>query len=44
VVVATVVVLPLLLSSIGLAGASATLTRVLRWPALFVILLVGLSV
>jgi membrane protein len=44
VVVAAVVVLPLVLSSIGLAGATATLTRALRWPALFVILLVGLSV
>jgi membrane protein len=44
VVIAAVVVLPLVLSSIGLAGATATLTRVLRWPALFVILLVGLSV
>jgi membrane protein len=44
VVVAAVVVLPLALSSIGLAGATATLTRILRWPALFVILLVSLSV
>ena len=44
VVVAAVVVLPLALSSIGLANATATLMRVLRWPALFVILLVSLSV
>ena len=44
VVVAAVVVLPLALSSVGLANATATLMRVLRWPALFVILLVSLSV
>ena len=44
VVVAAVVVLPLALSSVGLASATATLTRVLRWPALFVILLISLSV
>ena len=44
VVIAAVVVLPLALSSVGLASATATLTRVLRWPALFVILLVSLSV
>jgi membrane protein len=44
VVVGAVVVLPFVLSSIGLAGETATLTRALRWPALFVILLVGLSV
>ena len=44
VVIAAVVVLPLALSSVGLANATATLMRVLRWPALFVILLVSLSV
>jgi membrane protein len=44
VVVAAVVVVPLALSFVGLAGVSATLTRILRWPVLFVILLVSLAV
>jgi membrane protein len=43
-VIAAVVVLPLVLSLIGLGGATATLTRFVRWPALFIILLIGLSV
>ncbi len=41
--VAAVVVLPLMLSLIGLAGATATLTRFVRWPALLVVLLLGLA-
>ena len=42
--VAAVVVMPLALNSVGLGGASATLMQVLRWPALLVFLLLGLSV
>ncbi len=41
--IAAVIVLPLVLRSSGLA-ASATLTRFVRWPALFVLLLIGLAV
>jgi membrane protein len=43
-VVGTVVVLPLILSSVGLGGATATLARIARWPALFVFLLIALAV
>ena len=43
-VVGTVVVLPLILSSVGLGGATATLARIARWPALFVLLLIALAV
>ena len=42
--VGTVVVLPLILSSVGLGGATATLARIARWPALFVLLLIALAV
>jgi membrane protein len=41
--IAAVVVLPLVLSFIGFGGATATLMRVLRWPALFLVLLGGLA-
>jgi membrane protein len=43
-VVGAVVVLPLVLSFVGLGGVTATLAWIVRWPALFVLLLVGLSV
>ncbi len=42
--VAAVIVLPLVLNSIGLGGVSATLMQALRWPALLIFLLLGLSV
>jgi membrane protein len=42
--IGAVVVLPLLLSTIGLGGDTAALIQVLRWPALLVVLLVGLAV
>ena len=42
-VIACFVVLPPILSLIGLGSATATLMRVLRWPALFLILLIGLA-
>jgi membrane protein len=42
--IAAVIVLPLVLSYVGLGGATAALTRVVRWPALFLVLLVGFSV
>jgi membrane protein len=42
--IAAVIVLPLMLSSIGLGSEAATLTRVLRWPALLLALLIGLAV
>jgi membrane protein len=41
---AAVIVLPLILSPLGLGGAAETLTRIGRWPALFLVLLIGLSV
>jgi membrane protein len=41
--IAAVIVLPLALSSIGFGGETATLTRILRWPALFIVLLAGLA-
>jgi membrane protein len=44
VIIAMVVALPLVLSLIGLGSQTATLTRILRWPVLFVLLLTGLSV
>lgn len=44
VAIAAVVVLPLVMASVGLGGFTALLTRVLRWPALFLGLLVGLAV
>jgi membrane protein len=42
-VIAAVVVMPLVLSPLGLDGAAEMLTRIVRWPALFVLLLIGLS-
>jgi membrane protein len=42
--IAAVVVLPLILSHLGLGDAATSLTRVLRWPALLVLLLLGLAV
>ena len=44
VVVGTIVVLPLILSSVGLGGVTATLAWIARWPALFVLLLIALAV
>lgn len=43
VVVAAVVVLPLALSFLGLGSITAVLTQIVRWPALFLILLLGLA-
>lgn len=42
--IATVVLLPLTFSHLGLGGAATSLTRILRWPALLVVLLLGLAV
>jgi membrane protein len=42
--IAAVIVLPLILSPIGLGSAAGTLTRILRWPALLLVLLIGLAV
>jgi membrane protein len=44
VAIAAVVVVPLALSWLGLGGLGASLTRILRWPALLVVLLVGLAI
>jgi membrane protein len=41
--IAAVIVLPLVLSPIGLGSQTETLTRVLRWPALLLVLLTGLA-
>lgn len=41
---AAVVALPLVLASIGYAGATATVLRIVRWPALLLALLIGLAV
>lgn len=41
--IAAVVVLPFVLSPIGLASETETLTRFLRWPALLLVLLIGLA-
>jgi membrane protein len=41
--IAAVVVLPLLLASVGLGGLTETLTRLVRWPVLLLVLLVGLT-
>ena len=41
--IAAVIMLPLLLSPIGLGSAAGTLTRILRWPVLLLVLLVGLA-
>jgi len=42
-VVGTIVVLPLILSSVGLGAVTATLAWIARWPALFVLLLIALA-
>jgi membrane protein len=42
--IAAVVVLPLILSPIGLGSLTETLTRIARWPVLLVVLLIGLAV
>ena len=41
--IAAVVVLPLLLASVGLGGLTETLTRLVRWPVLLLVLLFGLT-
>lgn len=41
--IGAIVVLPLLLSFVGLGGISETLLRLLRWPALLVLVIVGLG-
>jgi membrane protein len=41
---AAIVVLPLVLSPIGLGSLTETLTRTARWPVLLVVLLIGLAV
>jgi membrane protein len=41
--IAAVIVLPLILSPIGLGGVTETLTRVARWPVLLLVLLAGLA-
>jgi membrane protein len=42
--IASIVVLPLILSPIGLGNLTETLTRVARWPVLLIVLLIGLAV
>jgi len=42
--IAAVIVLPVLLNYIGLSDFSETLLRVLRWPALLVLIIMGLAV
>ena len=41
--IAAVVVLPLILSPIGLGSLTETLTRIGRWPVLLLVLLIGLA-
>jgi membrane protein len=41
--IAAVVVMPLILSPLGLGDETETLTRVVRWPAMLLVLLTGLS-
>ena len=41
--IAAVVILPLILSPIGLKSSTETLTRIGRWPVLLLVLLIGLS-
>ena len=41
--IAAVIVLPLILSSVGLGGLTETLTRIVRWPVLLLVLLFGLA-
>jgi membrane protein len=42
--IAAILVLPLILSPIGLGSLTETLTRIGRWPVLLVVLLIGLAV
>ena len=42
--IVAVIVLPLVLSPIGLGSETETLTRVLRWPTLLLVLLIGLAI
>ena len=42
--IASIIVLPLILSPIGLGSLTETLTRVARWPVLLIVLLIGLAV
>jgi membrane protein len=42
--IGAVVALPLTLSWLGLGGVSALLMRVVRWPALLIVLLIGLAI
>jgi len=42
--IATIVVLPLILSPIGLGTLTETVTRIARWPLLLIVLLIGLAV
>jgi membrane protein len=41
--IAAVVILPLIVSPIGLESSTETLTRIGRWPVLLLVLLIGLS-
>ncbi len=41
--ITAVVVMPLVLSPLGLIGATDTLSRIVRWPAMLLVLLLGLS-
>jgi membrane protein len=42
--IAAIVVLPLILSPIGLGGLTETLMWIARWPALLLVLLIGLAI
>ena len=42
--ITSIIVLPLILSPIGLGSLTETLTRVSRWPVLLIVLLIGLAV
>ena len=42
--IAAIVVMPLILSPIGLGSLTGTLTRIARWPVLLIVLLFGLAV
>jgi membrane protein len=42
--IAAVIVLPLLLTYVGLSSVAKTLVQVLRWPALFALVVIGLAV
>ena len=41
--IASIIVLPLILSPIGLGSLTEALTRVARWPVLLIVLLIGLA-